>query len=208
MKNYAFGFIKDYIYVLLGILCVVIVGIVYISTRGQTSRVIQADNVIYEAAPQRETSPPLVVDDPAIIVVHIVGEVMNPGVFELTEGARVDDVLQMAGGKTENADLTRINLAALLRDAMQVIVPAIGDDIYEVFIFDETYSVQTNGPVNINTATVMELQTLPGIGPVLAANIVDFREINGAFSSVDELINVALIGQTTLDRLRGLVTVE
>ena len=226
MKN-LLDFIKDNIYVLLGSLCVVVVGVIFMASRGASGgRVIQPEDVVYmpvvhdtaaPTAPEVElpcVPTQLIVEEPAKIVVHIVGEINNPGVFQLYYGARVDDVLQMAGGETEYADLARVNLAAFLRDAMQIIIPAIGDDISEVFIYDDTApavmgtpSAQTAGLVNINTATAAELQTLPGVGPVLASNIIEFRETHGGFTSVEELINVSRIGQATLDRLRDLVTV-
>ena len=228
MKNFAFDFIKDHIYIVLGVLCVVIIGVIYITTRGQTGRsVIEAADTIYNpavleqqyepAAPEpaiAEVEPTPAPDEPIVILVHIVGEVNNPGVFELVDGTRVYDVLQMAGGATEYADLARINLASFLRDAMQIIIPAIGDDIYDVLIYADAAEApaastpaQAGGLVNINTATSAELQTLPGVGPVLAENIIEFRESHGNFSSVDELINVARVGPATLDRLRSLITV-
>lgn len=227
MKNSAMDFIKDNIYIVLGVLCVIIIGVIYLATRGQTGRgVVDAADTIYSpaafaqqyepaAAEAPAAEPPLVIlDEPIEIIVHIVGEVNNPGVFRLEDGDRVYDVLQMAGGATEYADLARVNLAAFLRDAMQIIVPAIGDDMYDVFIYADAAetpaanaSAQVAGLVNINTATLAELQTLPGVGPVLAGNIIEFRETHGNFSAVDELINVARIGPATLDRLRDLVTV-
>ena len=250
MKNTIMSFIKDYIFIILGGLCIVIIGIIYIIYRGQgrDGRFIVPSDVIYNSALTGEyaepdtaeasahiSPPPMpmvtetapvmdivpIIDETLVheaqkIVIHIVGEVNNPGVFELVEGSRVNDVLQMAGGATEYADLARINLAALLHDAMQIIVPGVGDDDFDVFIFDTTVYEETgnvtvisgvsSGLVNINTATLAELQTLPGIGPVLAGNIIEFRESHGGFTSVDELINVARIGVATLDRIRDLVT--
>jgi len=226
MKSSAFDFVKDNIYIVLGVLCVIIVGVIYITTRGQTGRgIIEAADTIYNPIVLEQQYEPaipepaiaevqLTPDEPIAIFVHIVGEVNNPGVFQLADGTRVYDVLQMAGGATAYADLTRINLASFLRDAMQIIVPAIGDDISDVFIYaDATESpavhtpAQAGGLINVNTASLAELQTLPGVGPVLAENIIEFRESHGNFSSIDELMNVARIGPATLDRLRDFVTV-
>jgi len=223
MKNMVLDFVRDNIYVILGGVCIFIIGLVYIFSRtgGGQARVIQPDDVIYSPAATEATAAPvatepttdMVTEVPHIVVVHIVGEVANPGVFELLYGARVNDVLQMAGGATEYANLSGVNLAAFLRDAMQIIIPAIGEDVAEVFVFaDDTpagqgQATQAGGLVNINTASLTELQTLPGVGPVLAQSIVDFRENNGGFASVDELINVNRIGVATLERLRPLVTV-
>jgi len=224
MKNTVLEFIKDHIYVILGGACIVIIGLVYIFLQmgGGAARVIQPDDIVYSPATTNVTTAPVVTEPPTAapteaertIVVHIVGEVLRPGVFELTYGARVNDVLQLAGGETEYADIGRVNLAAFLRDAMQIIIPAIGEDVEEVFVFAEDtpdtgqgQAAQASGLVNINTASLAELQTLPGIGPVLAQNIVDFREAHGGFTSVEELIGVNRIGATTLERLRPLVTV-
>jgi len=221
MKNTVIDFIKDNIYVILGVLCVIIIGVIYIISRSGGGGLVDVSDTfhapLYEPqteVPPDPTPPPIVDDEPIEIFVHIVGEVINPGVFTLEDGARVAHVLEMAGGATEYADLARINLAAFLRDAMQIIVPAIGDDVADVFVFDEdaaaasVQSVPEHGSVvNINTATSLQLQTLPGVGPVLSGNIIEHRETHGAFSSVDELINVSRIGPATLDRLRNLVTV-
>jgi len=227
VKNSVTDFIKNNIYIVLGVLCVVVIGIIYIATSGQTGRsVIDAADTIYNPtvlAQQYEPAateapavepPPIHPDEPIAIIVHIVGEVNHPGVFQLTDGDRVYDALQMAGGATAYADLARINLASFLRDAMQIIVPAIGDDIYDVFIYADAAETpaanapaQIGGLVNINTAALAELQTLPGVGPILAGNIIEFRETHGSFSSVEELINVSRIGPATLDRLRDLVTI-
>jgi len=243
MKNTILNFFKNHIFIILGGLCIVVIGIIYVISRGQGGRVIIPSDVIYNSATIEEYDEPDIAEASAYIpylplpvmadvapiteephapeapkiIVHITGEVNNAGVFELAEGSRVNDVLQMAGGATEYADLARINLAAFLRDAMQIIVPRVGDDNFDVFIFDTTLheetgnttvtSVASGGLVNINTATSTELQTLPGVGPVLAGNIIEFRESHGGFTSVDELINVARIGAATLDRIRSLVTV-
>ena len=225
LKN--LDFLREYIYIILGALCVVIIGIIYIFARGGGGRVIVPGDVIYQAgvadAYEYEYEPAVTtvaepeIDEPGVVIVHIVGEVNNPGVFELTEGSRVNHALQLAGGATDYADLARVNLAAVLVDAMQIIIPAVGDDVLEVFVYDEAYVRQpqttvedtgiAGGLVNINTATSAELQTLPGIGPAIASNIIEYRESHGGFNSVEDLINVVRIGSATLERLRGLVRV-
>jgi len=214
-------FIKDHIYVILGVVVVIIVGIIYIVSRPQPARIIRDDAIISTYTPYtlpiEETSDtPAVTEvqtatEAQIVVVHIAGEVNSPGVFELPYGSRINDAVQLAGGVTEYANISAINLAAFLRDAMQIVVPAIGDEVENVITYEYAASpitpAQNSGLVNINTATGTQLQTLPGVGPVIAQNIIDFREANGWFSSIDELINVAQIGATTLERLRELVTV-
>jgi len=222
MSNVA-EFVREYVYIILGVLCIVVIGIIYLATRSGGGRVLVPADVIVSYGAEEEYIPSTVEpgpvieepEEPGTVIIHIVGEVNNPGVFELTDGDRVNHALQLAGGATEYADLARVNLAAFLVDAMQIIIPAVGDDVFEVFVYDEAYVPRTalppaeevHGVVNINTATLAELQTLPGIGPAIASHIIEFRESHGGFGSVEELINVTRIGPTTLDRIRELVRV-
>lgn len=219
MKNTPLEFVKSHIYVILGGICVVIVGLIYIFSRLQPGRQILPGDIIYDPAvtvaePAAEPiAEPPPEEEARTIVVHIVGEVQNPGVFTLPYGSRVDDIVQMAGGGTIYADLSRINLAAFLRDAMQIRIPAFGEDYEDLFVYDDSGSgaqapgISAGGLVNVNTASLVELQTLPRVGPVMAQRIVDFRETHGNFATVDELINVTGIGEATLAGLRDLVTV-
>lgn len=134
--------------------------------------------------------------DPEPVVVHVVGEVRAPGVVRLVAGARVTDAIQAAGGPTERADLAGVNLARPLTDGEQVLVPGPQAD-------------GASGPstLDLNTASVEELDALPGIGPVLAARILTWRTEHGRFSSVDELAEVSGIGPSLLSGLRDLVRV-
>jgi competence protein ComEA len=152
------------------------------------------------APPQQAAA--LVREQPAerpALLVHVVGAVREPGLYRLREGSRVADAVERAGGATPKADLALVNLAAPVADGTQVLVPARsrspagGDGSAEA------------GPVHLNTATVEELDTLPGVGPVTAQKIVDFRQENGAFASVDELDAVPGIGPARLEELRKLV---
>ena len=227
MRNPVLEFIKSHIYIILGIVCVVAIGLIYIFSRLQPSRQILPQDIIYNPSaaaeePAAEPAPEPVaetaqvpVEEPRTIVVHIIGEVQNPGVLTLPYGSRVDDAVQMAGGGTVYANLAAVNLAAFLRDAMQIRIPAFGEDSYDLIIYDETAAsaaaqapgISAGGLVNVNTASLAELQTLPRVGPVMAQRIVDFREAHGNFATVDELINVTGIGAATLAGLRDLVTV-
>lgn len=132
------------------------------------------------------------------VTVHVSGAVARTGVVVLVEGSRVVDAVAAAGGITPDADLDRVNLAAVLVDGGQVVVPAIGS---------EPASDPGDGRVPVNTATLAELQTLPGVGPVTAARIVDHREEVGGFTVVEDLLDVAGIGEATLERLRPLVRI-
>ena len=132
------------------------------------------------------------------IYVHVLGAVLAPGLYELREGDRTVDAIAAAGGFAEGADETQLNLARQVADGEQLVVPLLG----EVPALGE----QT-GKVNLNTATMEQLETLPRVGPALAQRILDWREANGRFSSIDDLTSVTGIGAKTFEGLRDLVTV-
>ena len=142
---------------------------------------------------------------PAILVVHVAGWVRKPGVYEFAEGARVVDAIERAGGAKAGADLAALNLAALLSDGQQVLVPRRGPPGSGPVTGGGGGS--GTGLVNLNTATAEQLETLPGIGPVLAQNILDYRTEHGPFRTVEDLLNVSGIGDARLEQLRDLVTV-
>jgi competence protein ComEA len=139
---------------------------------------------------------------PAMLVVHVAGWVRHPGVYEFPEGSRVVDAIERAGGAKQGADLAALNLAALLSDGQQVLVPKRGPPGAPAGT-----GVAANGLININTATAEQLEELPGIGPVLAQNIVDYRTEHGPFATVEDLLNVSGIGEARLEELRDMVTV-
>jgi competence protein ComEA len=139
------------------------------------------------------------------VVVHVVGRVRDPGVRHLPAGARVADALEAAGGATKRADLAAVNLARVLVDGEQILVPAPGETP-SAAPGGATGGAPTGSPVSLNDADVPALETLPGVGPVLARRIVDWRTVHGRFSSVDELAEVSGIGEKLLAQLRPLVT--
>jgi len=147
---------------------------------------------------------------PADIVVHAAGAVVAPGVHHLPAGSRVADLLAAAGGATADADLDRVNLAALLADGAQVRFPRVGEPAPSSVVGGAAGGdddAATAGPIDLNTATAEQLEALPGVGPSIAAAIVEHRERNGPFRSVDDLLDVPGIGPARLDELRGSVTV-
>ena len=139
----------------------------------------------------------------AQVVVDVVGAVRRPGLYRLAEGARIADAVTRAGGLTRKADAALVNLAAPVSDGEQVVVPARGQP--GAGSAAAGAPAAPAGPVHLNTATLEQLDTLPGVGPVTAQKIVDYREKHGAFSSVDELDAVPGIGPARLDTLRDLV---
>ena len=133
---------------------------------------------------------------PGELTIYVSGAVTTPGVYILPKGSRVDAAIQAAGGFTPGAETESINLAALLEDGQQIDVPGVVD----------TSHVNV-GRVNINTATVSELDALPGIGPTTAQAIVDYRLQHGSFKFIQDIQNVPGIGSATYDRIKDYITV-
>lgn len=157
------------------------------------------------------TSTPSV---PVEVVVHVAGQVARPGVHQLAAGARVDDAIRSAGGPTPDADLDGLNLAAGLVDGQRIYVPVVGEvDPASVPsgtqppVVGAVAATTPSGPLDLNVATVDELDALPGIGPATAAAIVDDRNRNGPFASVGDLERVPGIGPAKLAAIVDLVTV-
>jgi competence protein ComEA len=144
------------------------------------------------------------------LVVDVVGKVRRPGVYRLAEGARVDDALRAAGGALPRVDLSGLNLARKLADGEQIAVGVpspVGGGMAAPSSASAPGSGAASAPIDLNTATVEQLDTLPGVGPVLAQRIVDWRTAHGSFESVDQLGDVDGIGPSRLADLRPLVTV-
>ena len=136
------------------------------------------------------------------VLVHVVGAVREPGLYRLRDGDRVADAIERAGGAAPKADLAGVNLAAPVVDGTQVVVPARG----AARSSPGGATGADAGPVSLSSATVEELDTLPGIGPVTAEKIVAWRDAHGPFRSVDDLDAVPGIGPTRIEQLRELVT--
>jgi competence protein ComEA len=133
------------------------------------------------------------------VVVDVTGAVARPGVYRMPAGSRVNDAVQRAGGATGKAELEAVNLAARLADGQQVVVPerAPGGSV------EVAGSSAEEGPISLGTATVEQLDTIDGIGPVTAADIIEFRDQHGGLASVDQLDQVSGIGPATMESLRA-----
>lgn len=140
---------------------------------------------------------------PASLFVHVSGAVVIPGLYVLDEGARVVDVVAAAGGFAPGADQDAVNLARAVGDGEQLVVPLIG----EASSGTDAAAPPGDGRVNLNTADAVLLDTLPRIGPAMAQRIIEWRDANGRFTSVDDLLAVPGIGDKMLESLRDLVTV-
>jgi competence protein ComEA len=150
---------------------------------------------------------------PEMIMIYITGEVVNPGVFELPHGSRVKDAVDAAGGVTVDAQPGAINFSLKISDEDHIIVPKFGEELSETIIsVVSSQSAEGAGAqsqlVNINTASNDELQKLPGIGPVMAGRILDYREKNGPFDSIRDIINISGIGEKTFESIADLISVN
>jgi competence protein ComEA len=151
------------------------------------------------------SSASVVPSDPQTLIVDVTGWVRDPGVYGFRPGDRVVDAVQRAGGARRGADLSLLNLAAPLSDGQQVLVPRRGQPV--PVAPGSVTSGAPVGPIDVNTADAAMLETLNGIGEVLAAAIVTYRDEHGPFTSVDQLVDVPGIGPATLEELRDQVTI-
>ena len=168
-----------------------------------------------DAAPVQIIAPqPTAAEAPAArdIRVQVSGAVMSPGVYSMSEGDRVMDAIAAAGGVGPDADLSAINMARRVQDEAHYYVPAAGEISATALPSSSSGNSSEesgNGKtlIDLNTTSALELQTLPGIGPVLAERIILHREANGSFASVEDLLNIRGIGPSILESMRPLVTV-
>jgi competence protein ComEA len=136
------------------------------------------------------------------LVVDVAGAVRRPGLYRLARGTRIADALALAGGYTRRADRVAVNLAAPVADGEQIVVPARGSGTAGA---SSGAGPSPTAPLDLNTATLEQLDALPGIGPTTAQKILDYRQAHGPFHSVADLDAVPGIGQGRIDQLKGLV---
>nr|WP_286181287.1 helix-hairpin-helix domain-containing protein [Bacillus sp. ISL-37] len=137
----------------------------------------------------------------------IKGAVVNPGVYEINEGGRVIDLIELAGGLAKDADPAAINFALYVQDEMAIYVPRIGENVSAALPV-QVGEAAGNGTVNLNSAGSSELQTLPGIGPAKAEAIIEYRETNGPYKSIEDLKEISGIGDKTFEKLKDLISVK
>lgn len=150
------------------------------------------------------------------IVVHIAGEVNSPGVVKLKEGERIEDAIEQAGGLTENAEISNVNLAYILEDGVKIIIPRknaetdekiINEDAGKGVILENSYD-DNKTMININKATEAELEKLSGVGASLAGKIIEYRNKNGKFSSIEDIKNVSGIGESKFNSIKDYICVK
>lgn len=170
--------------------------------RGETAGGVSVGGVEDATAPEGAAGPTAIA---AGATVHVVGQVRTPGLVELDHGARIADAIERAGGPTDTADLHRLNLATVVADGMRIEVPAVGDPVGAAPLVIPPVGGDGGtggGPVDVNSATAEQLEELRGIGPALAAAIVEYRDEHGPFASLEQLTEVPGIGPAKLDALR------
>lgn len=145
-------------------------------------------------------------EEPSEIMVHISGQVYNPGLVILEAGSRLIDAVELAGGLKKDADLDKINLAKKLSDEEKIYIPKIGEEYIEE-VYKSSNSNTTSGKININTCTKEELMSLPGIGEVLADRIMKYRSEN-KFQTIEDIKNVSGIGEKRFEDIKDLIIVK
>ncbi|MDO5678119.1 MAG: helix-hairpin-helix domain-containing protein, partial [Propionibacteriaceae bacterium] len=174
-------------------------------TRSSATAVPLEPVTVSSSAPEPTEPPPVV-----MLRVHVAGAVSEPGVVTLPEGTIVQDAILAAGGFAGDADPAQLNLAAPVTDGMQIIIGTTAEPQGEVVGAQPagpTGGGGAGGLVNLNTAGQAELESLPGVGPVMAQAILEWRSTNGKFTSVEELQEISGIGPKTFQKLQPLVTV-
>ncbi len=137
------------------------------------------------------------------IYVYVCGQVINEGVYILSKGDRVYQVIEMAGGLTDTADCRQINQAMELTDGMQIYIPTIGEYISEQVIYEEV----DDGKIDINIASKEKLMEIPGIGETKAIAIINYRETKGSFSTIDDIMNIDGIKEGTFNKIKDYIKV-
>jgi len=191
------------------VVCVVVVAVALLHPAG-------ADPAPEASLPRASAAPPpafapssTTAATGAVVVVQAAGAVQRPGLYRLPPGARVDDLVTAAGGLAPDADPDRLNLAALLTDGQKIYVPRVGEPIPSDAGVggSSTGAAASTQPLDLNQATLSQLDALPGVGPATAQAILDYRSQHGRFRSVDDLLNVRGIGDAKLEQIRPLVRV-
>lgn len=174
------------------------------------------ENDVLNTSTSKENSEK-VKEEEEFVAIHITGEVKHPGVVKVKEGSRIQDIIKAAGGLTENADISNVNLAYIVEDGIKIRIPSTTDeknkeyiskDIGEGIIVDEENGNNNNTVININTANETELEELPGIGTSIAGRIVEYRNKNGKFKSIEDIKNVTGIGDSKFEKIKDLIKIK
>ena len=172
------------------------------SYEGAENQAISDQN--YQSNPANTSA--IKIQENTLITVDISGEVNNPGVYTIKDDGRLNDLIEMAGGLTDKADINRINRAGYLTDGVKIYIPSLEDSSPEgVGIYSESSSYSER--VNINTANKSELETVPGIGPITADKIIHYRETISRFQTIEDIMNVSGIGEKTFEKIKDYICI-
>ena len=200
-------------------------GIIYFYTQASDADFLNFEdekNETIDTSDWTNTTKEETIKEEKKILIHITGEVNNPGVVSLKEGARIIDAINEAGGTTEKADLGKVNLAYILEDAQKVYIPSINEADNKDYVSESSgqITVATNSAndliakanekimVNINTANEVELQRIPGIGETIAGRIVAYRKQNGKYKTIEDIQNVSGVGTSKFQKIKQYICVK
>ena len=207
-------------YVLIGVIIILSLGIYYFfplengnSEKSVENDWLESEEKIGEVNAEKEKEVESISNSSqAKIFVDVKGAVTSPGVYEATLDERVIDIIKRAGGLLDSADQNNINFAMKVVDEMVLYIPAIGEQNPTIAGAATVGSLKegptADGKINLNSATESELQTLPGIGPSKASAILEYRETNGSFKTIEDLMEISGIGDKTFEKLKEHITVR
>jgi len=184
----------------------------YIIKKANNSEYIELETQDYEVTESSSINEEIIEEQE--IIIHVTGAVKNQGIVQVEEGARISDVIDIAGGITNEADLSKINLAYEVEDGQKIYVPNVNDETNIESITEEAGenvledNNSNSSKVNINTASQTELETLNGVGPSTALKIINYREENGEFEKVEDIKNVPGIGDAKFESLKESICVK
>lgn len=205
------------IIIVIGILFILVIGMYMYTTYSQ--KTIDLEDSFYEEENSEKSEKRTMENELEEIMVHIAGEVNEPGVVQVKIGSRIIDVVEEAGGFTQNANVEKVNLAYIVEDGQKITIPnneniedndfsyvskESGDNIVEKSVNEKG----ENDMVNINEATQTQLEELPGIGPSTALKIMEYRKENGDFKQIEDIKNVNGIGEAKFDKIKDYISVK
>lgn len=211
---------KKIISIIIAIIILIVIGIYFIINKFEKNEnEFEISNIEFEENKIENINAEI--EEKSQIIVHIAGEILNPGVISLDEGARIIDAINKAGGITNEADLSKVNLAYILEDAQKIYIPNVNEkEIIENMSSEIVKSGSTqensntgeklkNGEkININIATQKELQKLTGIGESIALRIINYRKENGKFNTIEDIKNVSGIGESKFNKIKNDIIVK
>ncbi len=211
---------KKIISIIIAIIILIVIGIYFIINNFEKNEnEFEISNIEFEENKIENINAEI--EEKSQIIVHIAGEILNPGVISLDEGARIIDAINKAGGITNEADLSKVNLAYILEDAQKIYIPNVNEkEIIENMSSEIVKSGSTqensnteeklkNGEkININIATQKELQKLTGIGESIALRIINYRKENGKFNTIEDIKNVSGIGESKFNKIKNDIIVK